>query len=100
TKAQGASRPAFRLIQVLGQGTYQDEGQVSPDGRVVGTYLHGGLDNDDLRASLLAWARGGAAPEQAENYAAFREEQFELLADLLEQHLNLEGLLEPVAARE
>ncbi|MCF8041350.1 MAG: cobyric acid synthase [Desulfarculaceae bacterium] len=100
TKAQGARRPAFRLIQVLGQGTDQDEGQVSPDGRVVGTYLHGVLDNDDLRASLLAWARGGAAPEQAENYAAFREEQFELLADLLEQHLNLEGLLEPVAARE
>ena len=100
TQAQGQDRPAFCFTQVLGRDARQQEGQVSPDGRVVGTYLHGVLDNDDLRAALLSWARVGAAPEQAGNYAAFREEQFELLADLLEQNLNLDGLLEPVAGPE
>jgi len=67
---------------------------VSPDGRVVGTYLHGVLDNDALRAALLAWARGGSAGP-AGDYAAFAERQFELLADHLEAHLDLTGLLEP-----
>ncbi|MCB2193626.1 MAG: cobyric acid synthase [Deltaproteobacteria bacterium] len=97
TQAQGDSRPAFSFTQVLSQNVEQDEGQVSPDGRVVGTYLHGILDNDELRAAVLAWARGGALPEQAGNYAAFREEQFELLADLLEENLALDSLLEPLS---
>ena len=97
TQALKDSRPAFRFTQVLGRPADQDEGQVSPEGRVVGTYLHGVLDNDALRGALLAWARGGALPEQIQDYAAFREEQFDLLADLLEEHLALEGLLEPVS---
>lgn len=100
TRTLGSGRPAFRFTQVLGRVAGQDEGQVSPGGRVVGTYLHGVLDNDDLRTALLAWARGGAVPEQTGGYAAFREEQYELLADLLERHLNLDGLLELVTARE
>jgi adenosylcobyric acid synthase len=90
----GAGRPAFRLTEVLGRPADQAEGQVSPDGRVVGTYLHGVLDNDALRAALLAWARGGSAGP-AGDYAAFAERQFELLADHLEAHLDLTGLLEP-----
>ncbi len=90
----GQSRPAFRLTSLLGEPVDQDEGQVSGDGRVVGTYLHGILDNDALRARLLAWAGGGPAPETGD-YAAFRERQFDLLADHLEAHLELGGLLEP-----
>lgn len=95
TEPQGPGRPAFGLTRVLGQVVSRDEGWVSPEGRVVGTYLHGLLDNDALRDALLAWARGASAPEHSGNYAAFQEEQFELLADLLEQHLALDGLLEP-----
>ena len=30
-----------------------------------------------------------------EDYAAFKDRQYDLLADLLEEHLNLDGLLEP-----
>lgn len=94
TTAMGDSRPAFKLTKRVDKTVSIDDGQVSPDGRVVGTYLHGILDNDDLRAALLAWAGGGAAAPAAD-YAAFKDQQYDLLADLFAQHLNLEPLLQP-----
>jgi adenosylcobyric acid synthase len=88
--------PAFKLIQRLDDAVDISEGQVSPDGRVVGTYLHGLLDNDGLRASILAWASGGQAEGSGVwDYAVFKDQQYGLLADHLEQHLDLDGLLEP-----
>ncbi|MBI5522496.1 MAG: cobyric acid synthase [Desulfarculus sp.] len=97
TSAQGTSRPAFQLQARLDQPVDLADGQVSPEGRVVGTYLHGILDNDTLRAGLLAWAGGGQAISTLGDYAAFKDRQYDLLADLLEEHLRLDGLLEPLA---
>jgi adenosylcobyric acid synthase len=96
TTAQGASRPAFWLTKRVDQAVSLDDGQISPDGRVVGTYLHGILDNDDLRAALLAWAGGGAVAPSAD-YAVFKNKQYDLLADLLEVNLNLGPLLKPAS---
>jgi adenosylcobyric acid synthase len=94
SQALGADRPAFCLTRRLDQAIDLPEGQVSPEGRVVGTYLHGLLDNDALRSALLAWAGGaGFAPGLAD-YAAHKDRQYDLLADLLEERLNLDGLLE------
>lgn len=92
--ATGADNPAFRLVSRRGESLDQADGQVSPDGRVVGTYLHGVLDNDALRAGLLAWASGGAAPELAIDYASFKDRQYDLLADHLESHVDLGPLLQ------
>ncbi len=90
----GPDRPAFRLTRRLDQDLDQAEGQVGPDGRVVGTYLHGLLDNDALRAAVLAWAAGGKAVAGLADYAAFKERQYDLLADLLAEHLDWRPLLE------
>jgi len=90
------SRPAFRLLKRLDEPVALEDGQVSPEGRVVGTYLHGILDNDALRGALLAWAGGGRAVATLSDYAAFKDRQYDLLADLLEEHLQLDGLLEPL----
>lgn len=95
SRAVGEDRPAFRLTSRVGRPVEVAEGQVSPDGRVVGTYLHGLLDNDELRRAVLAWAAGGAPPGGLADYAAFKDRQYDLLADLVEEHLDLEGLLEP-----
>ncbi len=94
TTAQGASRPAFQLTKRVDKAVNLDDGQVSPDGRVVGTYLHGILDNDSLRAALLAWA--GGAPVPSADYAAFKDRQYDLLADLFAEHLNWQPLLERI----
>ena len=96
TEAMGQARPPFRLISLLDKEVDRPEGQVSADGRVVGTYLHGVLDNDALRASFLAWAKGEGAGFEAADYAAFKDQQYDLLADHLEANLNLDGLLTPM----
>jgi len=96
TEVQGPSRPAFHLVSSLGQSVDAPDGQVSPDGRVVGTYLHGILDNDALRAAILAWVRGEAMIGPAADYAAFKDFQYDLLADLFESEVDVEALLEPL----
>lgn len=88
------SRPALRLTDRLGEAIDLIDGQVSTDGRVVGTYLHGLLDNDDLRRAVLDWARPGAAAEDRMDYAAFKDSQYDRLADMLEAHLDIDALLE------
>ncbi|MBU0513736.1 MAG: cobyric acid synthase [Proteobacteria bacterium] len=95
TTATGPSRPAFHLVSSLGRAVEAPDGQVSLDGRVVGTYLHGVLDNDALRAALLAWVRGEAMIGPALDYAAFKDQQYDLLADLFEAEVDVDALLEP-----
>ncbi len=96
TEVTGFSRPAFHLVSSLGGARDVPDGQVSADGRVVGTYLHGILDNDALRASLLAWVRDEAMTGPAADYAAFKDFQYDLLADWLEDRVDVAALLEPL----
>jgi adenosylcobyric acid synthase len=95
TEVQGISHPAFRLVSSLGRAVDAPDGQVSPDGRVVGTYLHGILDNDALRTALLNWVRGESRTDPGLDYAAFKDRQYDLLADFFERHVDVESLLEP-----
>src|ERR1700722_1604333 len=60
-------------------------------GNVFGTMWHGSLEGDALRGAFLAAALG-RAPSRV-SFAAARERRFDLLADLVEQHLDIEALL-------
>ncbi|TVQ52628.1 MAG: cobyric acid synthase [Rhodobacteraceae bacterium] len=65
------------------------EGAVSADGRVAGSYLHGMFRDDGFRA---AWLAGfGAASDLA--YEAGVAATLDALADHLETHLDVDGLL-------
>ena len=93
TEPLGRSRPALKIISRLDRDLDLEEGQVSQSGRVVGTYLHGLLDNDSLRAALLSWAAGTDEDFAAGfDYAGFKDRQYDLLAEHLRQHLKLEEL--------
>ena len=55
------------------------EGAYSPDGQILGTYLHGLFDHPDACAALLRWA--GARSEHRVDTAALREASLERIAD-------------------
>lgn len=68
----------------------QPEGATSADGRIMGSYLHGAFASDDFRRAFLA--RLGAAPSSLD-YDAGVEQALDALADHLEAHLDVDGLL-------
>ncbi|HHI70274.1 MAG TPA: cobyric acid synthase [Rhodobacteraceae bacterium] len=66
------------------------DGAASPDGRVMGSYMHGLFSADGFRAAYLA-GLGGTAGNSG--YEETVEQTLDALADHLEQHLDLDALL-------
>jgi adenosylcobyric acid synthase len=94
TSGPAAARPFARVDG-------QPEGAVSPDGRIIGSYLHGMFAGDAFRAAFLASL--GTAPS-AFSYAAGVDDALDALAAHLEAHLDISGLfalagLQPAVAR-
>ncbi|MCZ4559564.1 cobyric acid synthase [Rhodococcus sp. IEGM 1401] len=68
-------------------------------GSVLGTHWHGLLESDDFRRSLLAWVaeksgRTGFEVAPDTSVAALREQQLDLLADLVEDNLDVDAVLD------
>jgi adenosylcobyric acid synthase len=69
----------------------QTEGAVSNDGQILGTYVHGVLDQPALQAALLAWAGGDGIATV--DLKARREADLERLASACETHLDMDAVL-------
>lgn len=73
------------------------EGAVNAAGTVIGTYLHGIFDNREFTRTVLNNLRqaGGLPPEAdaGPDQAALRQAEYDRLADMVEQHLDLPALL-------
>ncbi|MEP9365437.1 cobyric acid synthase [Nocardioides sp. CN2-186] len=59
-------------------------------GRVLGTMVHGSLEDDATRASYLSDALGVTSTV---SFPAARERRLDLLGDLVEEHLDVDALL-------
>ena len=68
----------------------QDEGAISADGRVAGSYLHGMFRDDAFRRAWLASFDGAAGDA---SYTATVETTLDALADHLEAHVDVGALL-------
>lgn len=79
----GCARP----FAMLGN---RPDGAISPDGRVMGSYVHGLLASTSLRAALLHQI--GATSVQAD-YDQSVEDALDALADHLERHVDVEALI-------
>lgn len=68
----------------------RDDGALSDDGRILGTYLHGLFDQKSACDALLRWAglRGADSPD----HLALRETELDRLADTVEQHLDFTAI--------
>jgi adenosylcobyric acid synthase len=90
TSITGDAAPFMELmpIQDSAVGTVMADGAVSPDGRIIGSYLHGLFDDQALRAALLGKLRhlkGLPQPATAQDLT----NPYDRLADHLSEHLDL-----------
>jgi adenosylcobyric acid synthase len=84
-------RPAFDLFQRNGRPIQLTDGAVSPDGRVVGTLIHGLFENDRLRAAmLLALRRARGLPDPSTPTPRHdKQAEYNRLATALREHVDL-----------
>lgn len=83
----------------LGSGITSQIGIFDPGKGILGTYLHGILENDGFRTALLNYVRrasGLPARESSLNYRKCRTEQFDLLAKWLEESADFQRLIKMV----
>ncbi len=69
----------------------KDEGYLSEDNAVIGTYLHGVFDHLEGLQALLHWA--GIKEADEFDYDAFRNQEIDRLADSCEQHMDIEKII-------
>jgi len=104
--AFGANATGYEIHhgQVTRRATELDGLITLPDGTpegaltdvVAGTHWHGLLENDQVRREFLCWAADGAGrnfvPAENIEFAAIREAQLDLLADLVADNLDTDML--------
>jgi adenosylcobyric acid synthase len=95
TDHTGAPRPFARIFRRGGNSVDIEDGCVSADGRVFGTYLHGIFDNAGFRDIYLNRIRSEKGlPLQSEETRAPAGDPFDLLSAHMEQHLDMARLFE------
>lgn len=95
TTPVGTPRPFARIFSRGERTAAVDDGSVSPDGRVFGTYLHGIFDNDGFREAYLNRIRSmkGLPLRHGPPEGTSLPDPFDLLARHLEEHLDMDQLL-------
>ncbi|KJK49826.1 cobyric acid synthase [Streptomyces sp. NRRL F-4428] len=82
------------VAEVLGGEPFLDGCRV---GAVWGTHWHGSLESDGFRRAFLREVAAAAGrrfvPSPDTSFAALREEQLDLLGDLIEEHADTDALL-------
>ncbi len=68
------------------------DGCISADGQIMASYVHGIFDHPDACRYLLNWA--GLSTQDAYDYGNLQEQGIDLLADTLEQHLDISVILQ------
>jgi adenosylcobyric acid synthase len=81
-------RPAFRVLKRNRQSVEEEDGAVSQDGRVWGTYAHGLFENDQLRRCLVRrWGGPSCLQTAAVSFSQRREQDLSRLAGIVKAHV-------------
>jgi len=80
------------------------EGSVNKEGNIVGTYLHGIFDDIDFTRTILNNIREQKGLDKIESsvtsFEAFKQNEYDKLADLLREHLDIEKIYEIMSEHE
>ena len=97
TRLPDASRAPLTITRRGGASVEEPAGAVSEDGRVFGCYIHGLFDGAALRCAL--WRRlcdrKGVPHDKVVPVERTLSAEFDRLADLMEEHLELDVLTRP-----
>jgi len=92
TQCRGELKPMLRLHREDGAESF--DGYAS--GNCLGTYVHGMFESGTLRSRLLQllFERKGLVREETEgeDYRAYKERQYDLLAELMRKNMNMEEI--------
>jgi adenosylcobyric acid synthase len=93
---RGAGVQPLLQIQRLGENEWREDGAITCDGKVIGTYLHGLFDSPSgLDWLLNLWRRICVKELRSPtiiNPVRERERRYELLADHFRRHMNLDAI--------
>lgn len=96
TTVADAVRPFSRIILENGKETSRPDGAVSQNGQVQGTYLHGVFDNVAWTRQYLNCIRKAKGlevlKEETESVEAFKDKEYDKLADILRQSLDMAAI--------
>jgi adenosylcobyric acid synthase len=85
--ATDSSRPVFG-----------DDGAIDEEGLVIGTYLHGLFENENIRNALMKYLYEKKGLEYELEEVMTEDDAYEELARVVEQHLDMDKLYEIVGA--
>ena len=83
TEGKALSRPFCQL-------DHGNDGAISVDGNIIGSYIHGLFEQADTSNAILKWA--GLNDVKTPDYQALKENDIERLADVVEQHMDTAAL--------
>jgi adenosylcobyric acid synthase len=72
-----------------------DDGAISDDGNIIGSYVHGVFEQALTCDVILKWA--GLNNAESPDYHALREHDIDRLADMIENHMDIENLKQLLA---
>jgi len=86
------------LLRPMLQFSQRQDGAISEDNQIMGCYLHGLFDDAQAATAILRWA--GLESREAVDYDAHRQEGLDRLSTMLDEHVDMAGLLSAMGLRQ
>jgi len=87
SSGEALNRPAFKINTST---DIKNDGFISADNQIIGTYIHGLFDNADMNKAIFDWLSPAHNIEQGFDLNQHRERQLNQLANTLTEHLDIE----------
>lgn len=85
--------PLFNITQRNNSACHDEDGCISDDSKIMGTYIHGWLDNPEILESWLNHIGIKDMVISAAGGIQFRDRQYELLAAHFEKYIDVESIV-------